>query len=206
MSGNLNAGLQIGVDAYAEFSRTITVARLVHQGIPGFSIPGIITLGPEVTLDMTAQFGISAQGQLLAGVTMNWANLGATLDIIHPSASTSYGFTPQVTKIFNATGTLTATASLGLPVGLAFGIDLLHGKYSKSIALVDAPSVNAQASLSAAYSNVNGAGSLSVNDGQCPGVVWSIGLENKVELNVLDLRTYQLFDWNSPPLASSCIT
>ncbi|KAL9036648.1 MAG: hypothetical protein Q9214_006041 [Letrouitia sp. 1 TL-2023] len=206
MSGNLNAGLQIGVDAFAEFSKTITVARLVHQGLPGFSIPNIITLGPEVTLDMTASFGIQAQGQLLAGVTMSWPNLGATLNILNPSASTSYGFTPQVNRVFDAKGTLTATAALGLPVGLAFGIDLLAGKYSKSIALIDTPAIEAEATFSVAYSNVNGAGSLSINEGTCPGVAWSIGLTNKVELNVLDLRTYQLFNWKSPPLADGCIT
>lgn len=170
------------------------MARLVHQGIPGFSIPNITTLGPEVTLDMTASFGISAQGQLIAGVTMTWRNLGANLNILNPSASTSYGFTPQVSRVFNATGTLTASASLGLALGLAFGIDLLAGRYSKSIALIDTPSINAVASFSVAYSNVNGAGGLSVNGGTCPGVAWTIGLENKVELNVPDLRTYQLFD------------
>ena len=141
MSGNLAAGLTIGVDAFAEYKKKITVARLVHQGVPGFSIPNIITLGPEITLDMTAEFGISAQGQLLAGVTMTWPNINANLDILNPSASSSSGFTPQVNRIFNATGTLTATAALGLPVGLAFGIDLLAGKYSKSIALIDTPAV-----------------------------------------------------------------
>lgn len=192
MSGNLAAGLEIGIDAYAEFTKTLNIARLVHQGVPGFSIPGIVTLGPEITLDMNAEFGISAEGQLLAGVQMNWPSLGANLNMLNPSASSYYGFTPQVTKIFNATGTLTASASLGLPVGLAFGIDLLNGKYSKSTALIDTPSINAQASFSAAYSNTDGG---SVNGGTCPGVVWSIGLENKVELDVLDLRTYQLADW-----------
>ena len=62
LSGNLRAGLEIGVDAFAEYQNTITVARLVHQGIPGFSIPDVITIGPEITLDMTADFDISAEG------------------------------------------------------------------------------------------------------------------------------------------------
>ncbi|KAL8692316.1 MAG: hypothetical protein Q9218_002633 [Villophora microphyllina] len=206
LSGNLRAGLEIGMDAFAEYRKTITVARLVHQGIPGFSITNVITVGPEITLDMTADFRVSAQGQLLAGITANWPNFAANLDMVNPSRSTQSGWVPQVNRIFNVTGTLSASAALGLPLGINFGIDLLAGRYSKSIALVDTPAIEADATFSANYVNVNGVQSVSVNQGTCPGVAWTVGLTNKLELNVLDLRTYPLYNWASPPLADGCIT
>lgn len=205
MAGNLQAGLEIGMDAYAEYDKSLTLARLVHQGIPGFSIPNVITVGPEVTLDLTADFSVSAEGQLLAGITLSLPDFGANLDVFDPSRSTSHGSVPEVHRIFNATGTLTATASLGLPLGLAFGIDLLAGRYSKTIALIDTPAIEAVATLSATYQNIDGVGSSSVNGGDCDGVEWQIDVRNDLTLNVLDSRNYDLFSWVSPPLAQGCI-
>ncbi|KAL8871510.1 MAG: hypothetical protein Q9174_002673 [Haloplaca sp. 1 TL-2023] len=174
ISGNLRAGIQIGLDAL---------------------------VGPEVTLDLKADFAISAQGQLLAGIIATWPAFNANLDFVNPSRSTQSGFVPRIERIFNAKGTLTASTSLGLPLGLAFGIDLLNGRYAKTIALINTPAIGAEASFTAAYGANSGG---SIGDGTCPGVAWSIGLSNKLELNVLDLRTYPLYTWNSPPLADGC--
>ncbi|KAL8962365.1 MAG: hypothetical protein Q9183_005170, partial [Haloplaca sp. 2 TL-2023] len=208
ISGNLRAGIQIGLDAYAELRKEITLARLV---------------GPEVTLDLKADFAISAQGQLLAGyflpsntatlqrvcadfcirIIATWPAFNANLDFVNPSRSTQSGFTPRIERVFNARGTLTASSSLGLPLGLAFGFDLLNGRYAKSIALINTPAIGAEASFTAAFKADSGS---SIGDGTCPGVAWSIGLSNDVELNVLDLRIYPLFTWDSPPLADGCVT
>ena len=139
-------------------------------------------------------------------MTASWPNFAANLNLLNPSASTQSGFVPQVTRIFNATGTLSASAALGLPLGIAFGIDLLAGRYSKTIALIDTPAIEADATFTANHQSINGVSSVSIGDGTCPGVSWSIGLTNKLELDVLNLRTYQLYNWASPPLADGCIT
>ena len=119
---------------------------------------------------------------MLAGIHFSLPNFTQTIDFIHPEKSVSRGWTPRVSRVFNATGTLKATAYLGLPLGVSVGIDILDGKYSLQAGLVDTPSVDLTASYTASYSNDNGAITASSGSDTCNGIDWYIDVENRVDL------------------------
>lgn len=64
--GNLYAGLYLGVNAFAKYEKTYE-KELFNKGLPGWSIPGIVNLGPMLTLCVEADIAIEAEGQLLTG-------------------------------------------------------------------------------------------------------------------------------------------
>jgi hypothetical protein len=118
---------------------------IVKASLPGFSIPKVVTIGPSLKL----------------GISYSWPAMAATLDVVHNSRSSRSGFSPIVNRKSEAYGDITATASLGLPVTLAFGLDFfdsthchssvrleadkITGKWSKDIDTKVVPSINSVA-------------------------------------------------------------
>lgn len=205
--GNLYAGLYLGVNAFAKYE-TKYEKELFSKGLPGWSIPGIVNLGPMLTLGIEAGITIEAEGQLLTGASLNWPSFEATLDFIDDSKSSSSGWTPNIDHKFQAAGKLSAEASLGLPVSVEFGIDLLNKKFKRTVALTDTPALAAEAELSISYDAEEGT-TIGDEEGECPGIAWSISLKNEVALEFKDEKdegpTFPLFEWTSPPLAEVCI-
>lgn len=142
MSGNVAAGVELGIDAQASLSQTFTYP-IAQVGVPGFSIPQIITVGPEIALSAEVELGVSLAGQVLAGVRMTIPNFQANLDLVDGSKSGSSGFTPQFEKIFEAKAEITATAGLGLPLSVAVGIDIPAIKWKKTASINEKPAVEA---------------------------------------------------------------
>lgn len=139
-------GAFLGVNAFTKYEKTIK-KELMKRNLAGWEIPKIVSLGPSISLSTQATFSVEAEGQLLAGASLNWPAFEATLDFVDTRKSTQSGWTPQVTKKFDARGELTATAALGLPVTLSFGVDILSGKIKKEIELSDIPALTAEAKL-----------------------------------------------------------
>lgn len=139
-------GAFLGVNAFTKYEKTIK-QELMKRNLAGWEIPKIVSLGPSVSLSTQATFSVEAEGQLLAGASLNWPAFEATLNFVDTSKSTQSGWTPQITKKFDAHGELTATAALGLPVTLSFGIDVLDGKFKKEIELSDIPALTVEAKL-----------------------------------------------------------
>jgi hypothetical protein len=189
VNGDLKASLGLALDAYASYSATLASQRVSAIGLPGFSIPNIITIGPELTLDMTATVSVSADGQLYAGGSLNMPSFSANVDFIHNSNSHSSGWTPQYTWNIGAYGTITAEATLGIPFGLALGVDILEGKFSLQAAIVDTPELNAVMSYTGSIDIGSDTCSTSVVPTACQGVAWSIALANSVDLQFLN--TYE---------------
>lgn len=200
ITGNMYAGVYLGVNAFAkweyEFHRD-----LLKVGLPGWSIPGIVTLGPQVILSVKATIGIEAEGQLITGASFTWPNFAATLDFVDRKKSSKSGWSPTVDSKFQAHGSLEASAALGLPVTVEFGIDILNGKYKSAIGLVDTPSIVASAEFSVDY----GTETNEWGTDECYGVGWDIKLTNEVKVEVTDLAEWPLDEWVSPALAEGCI-
>ncbi len=199
VSGNMYVGLYIGVNAFAKWEKSWE-KEILEKGLPGWSIPHIITLGPKITLSGKATIGVEAEGQLLTGASLTWPAFEATLDFAHPDKSTQSGWTPQLDHVFQTHGGVTATAALGLPVSLWFGIDILDGLFKEGVALVDTPAVVGEATLEV---NVGTQENSFGND--CAGIAWDIKLTNEVTLEVDKGPTFHLKDWASPALAEGCI-
>jgi hypothetical protein len=142
MNGNIYAGLFLGMNAFAEWDPKDEYDFLT-MGLPGFEIPHIIIVGPTLSLGVSIDLDISAVGQYLVGAGLTWPSLSATLDFVHSGGSSQSGWTPTVNDTVQGDGSLTVNSTLGLPITLGFGINVLDGKYEKEIKLVDTPGVRA---------------------------------------------------------------
>lgn len=166
MKGNLHAGVELGVEFPAIYEHEIGRYRPLEVGVPGFSIPNIVTVGPMVTLDIAATLRIEAQGQAIAGFQYYLTGFEQPIDFIDKSKSKSVGWTPHVEHVFNAMGSLSATAELGLPIGVTVGVSLLGGKYTLSAGVVDTPSIDFTASFAVSADETG----VTINDGRCNGI------------------------------------
>lgn len=184
LQGDLNANVQLGVDGFYRFERPVFQQRLFTEGLPGFAIPDIISIGPYLSIDIAAVVKVETIGQILAGVNLHWPKIGMFVDFMDFGSAKSYGYAPIVTPVFKASGNVTVTAQLGLPVGINIGVDILNGVFEKSIALVDTPAVEAVAEYSVSYDSTTG--QTTVGKDGCAGIHFYSDLVNKLELQIFD--------------------
>lgn len=186
IAGNLAASLGLAINGFASQTATPAIERIAAVGLPGFTIPKIVTVGPELTLDMSVTIRVSADGQLFAGGTLTMPDFVAFVDFVHGANSHSSGWTPQYTWEVGAFGTISAQATLGIPFGLALGIDILGGKYKEQAALVDTPEMTATMSYTGSIEIGSDTCTTEVVPLACEGVTWSIGLANRVDMTILN--------------------
>ena len=159
INGNLDIRALIGITGQASYSNHALTKTLFSSGLPGFSIPGIINLGPQITATANLDVDVNAAGQLLAGFELAWPNAQTTIDLVAATQSNS-GWTPSFSPTLRATGTFGITLTPSIPVSLGFGISVLGGAWSKTLALVETPSLT----LSAAAYGAVGIGSKKMED------------------------------------------
>ncbi|KAK4124723.1 hypothetical protein N657DRAFT_670636 [Parathielavia appendiculata] len=200
VTGNMYIGMYLGVNGFAKWEKEWE-KEIFSKGLPGWSIPGIVTLGPKITLSGKFVIGVEAEGQVLTGASLNWPGFEAKLDLKNSRNSYQKGWTPNIDHTFQTRGAVTATAALGLPVSLWFGIDILNGLFKEGIALVDTPAITGTAEFEV---NV-GTEETSVGSDECKGIAWDIKLTNEVTLEVDDGPEWKLAEWASPALAEGCI-
>ncbi|KAJ4359090.1 hypothetical protein N0V95_002484 [Ascochyta clinopodiicola] len=198
--GNMYVGAFLGVNAFTSYEKTIRKDLFV-KGLPGWEIPKIVSLGPRVILGAQATFSIEAEGQLLTGASLNWPAFEATLDFVDQSKSSQSGWTPEVTTKFDAHGSLSAKAALGLPVTLSFGINILDGKFEKAVNLTDIPAITAEAKLEFDV----GTSKTQFGGDDCQGIAWDIALTNELRIDAPESPGWKLKEWKSPALAKGCI-
>ncbi|KAL3444142.1 hypothetical protein BJX65DRAFT_311109 [Aspergillus insuetus] len=198
LSGNLQASIQLGLNAYAEYEHTVASVRLLTIPIDGFEIPEIITVGPAITFDVDATVEVDALGQVLAGATLTWAHMGAHLDVYNLGKTTGHGFDPQISPVFNISGQVNATASVGIPIGFGIEIDILDGEWRKEIALVDRPAIQAVASYSASNTGDT--------EDNCKGILWYANFVNELKFELFDEdHMYDIGSWEGPAFVQGCI-
>ncbi|KAF4549188.1 Hypothetical protein D9617_23g006030 [Elsinoe fawcettii] len=204
LNGNIYAGVYIGVNAFASYEKVYN-KDLISQGLPSFSIPGIVTVGPKVTVSVQSKLKVNAEGQILVGASLNWPNIKANLDLLDKSKSYQSGFVPTIDKKFQAYGDLTAEASLGLPMTLFFGIDLLGGTIKKGVSLTDTPAVTASASLNVNANFGTGQSNSVTSKNGCFGIKYNVGASNDLSMDILGLTTLTLSHWENPALVAGCL-
>ncbi|KAG9519860.1 hypothetical protein KCU93_g7884, partial [Aureobasidium melanogenum] len=203
LRGDLNANVQIGVDGFYQFERPILEIPLTPDiGLPGFSIPGVITIGPYLTVDLVAKIEVEAVGQILAGVNLDWPEMGMFVDFLLPGSAKSYGFSPIVTPVFKASGEITATASLGIPIGINLGVSVLDGIWEESLALVNTPAIQAVAEYSASYDKEEG---VQLGGDECAGIYFYSNVVNSLELEVPFVGAFDLGKWEGPKFIEGCV-
>ncbi|UKZ78866.1 hypothetical protein TrVFT333_006612 [Trichoderma virens FT-333] len=205
MDGNLDVGLYLGMNAFAQWNPKEEYDFL-SVGLPGLSIPDILTIGPVLSLGVSVDLDVSAVGQYLVGADMEWTQLSAKLDVLNPRSSSKSGWTPNIRDTVQADGSLTINSTLGLPVSLGFGLNILNSKYEKEIKLVDTPGVRASMEYDFTDEVNNGEVNTDPEDG-CYGIHWSVGMVNTVALDLFDIGQgkYTLDEYDAPVFASGCI-
>lgn len=193
-------GAYLGVRAFTKYEKTVRKDLFV-KGLPGWEIPHIVSLGPRAILSTQATFSIEAEGQLLTGASLNWPAFHAHLDFVDARQSSQSGFVPQVDRKFDAKGELTATAALGLPITLSFGINILDGRFEKAVNLTDIPGITAEAKLEFEV----GTSKNQFGGDDCQGIAWDIALTNELRIDVPKSEGWKLGSWKPATLAKGCI-
>ena len=173
LNGNIAAALKLGIDANVAFDDKLTYPILSVPVPPGFSIPKLFTVGPQVTLDAEVALGITLAGQVLAGVKMSIPNFSANLDLVDGSKSVSSGFTHTYDKTFEAKAAISARAAFGLPLGIGLGIDIPPINFRKTAALYDKPYIEATMN----YSGSTTSEGIDGNNNCLNGIAYAINCE-----------------------------
>lgn len=139
---------------------------------------------------------MQASGQIQVGANASLTGFSAKLDLIDSSQSSVTRFTPVFTNSFSASGQITASATFGLPVSLAVGIDViaLGPKGRKVIALTNEPSLKAEVTFGA----TTGGASCGVGAGL------SLTFAAPTRLDFFGLKQVPLANPTIPPLAAGC--
>ncbi|KAF3009213.1 hypothetical protein E8E14_007544 [Neopestalotiopsis sp. 37M] len=210
INGNMYAGLFVGVDAFATIKKKNT-KTLFKRGLPTLSIPKIFVLGPSVSLGVSAEARIEVIGRALAGASLNWPKINGTINFLDKTKTVTSGFTPVLNGTLQTTKKSKLILSLGLPVAIEFGLDLLDGTWKKEASLTETPSLQAvldyEESMKISGTTENGGcGSVDTTPStKCYGVYWNITAVNDVELNLFDVVNYNLFHWESKVIAEGCV-
>lgn len=114
--------------------------NLVTQGLPGLSITNIITIGPYVTVDVGATSKFSLQGAIEYGWYLDWPYIDASIDLVNPLGTIqASGLQPYVYTVTDFSEAASMAASVFSTVALRFGINILSGKYTVDVGLVNKP-------------------------------------------------------------------
>jgi hypothetical protein len=202
VEGHMYMGLYVGIDAFAEAEQTAT-KEIIKRGLPGWSIPGIISIGPELSLSVEAGVKVEAEGQIFAGASLTWPNFTATFDIAHPSQSTKDGWDPIFDRKLNVHGEVTASAHLGLPIKLFFGVDVFDGTFTLGAGLVNMPEIVAKATFEAAADTT--AQTPTIGNDECIGVSFDVSLTNDLKFEMDPGGSWEIASWPGPTLASVCL-
>ncbi|KIV83450.1 hypothetical protein PV11_05473 [Exophiala sideris] len=203
INADLEAGLNLGLVAQATFKDTKTKS-LIKQAIPdlGVSVKGVFAAGVYIAVDAVATLDIEAQGQALIGITMTISDFQATLNLLDENSAASSsisGYTPTFKKTFEASGQISASATLALPVSLNVGIEITPLSYKKTLSLIEQPSL---------YGNVSFAGSAGGADAASDtcnnGFQYFASAQNDVSFDFFGIKTFTLNHYDSPPIQQGC--
>lgn len=204
--GDLTVAVKVGVDANFKYEQTFS-QQLFQVGIPGTCIGGIVCVGPSVKMGADVKLTADANGQLLAGAAITIHDARASVDMLASQKGTASGWQPEFIPTLEAKGSIALKADVGIPVAIVVGVDILSGKFKKEIALIDRPSIIAEAAVSASISTgTDGTvtGSVGTTDG-CKGIATKISLKNKMWAEIPGLNPFVLADMDPKKLAEKCI-
>lgn len=191
-------------------------SQIFSDGLAPFDIPDVFSIGPMLTVDVSFNLQVSASGRLVAGVNYAWDNAQAHLDLANkdPGASHETGWQPTIHKTFNmSAGQLDVNGTFGVPISLAFGVNILNGKFDQNISITDTPNIELDtivntpgSSPQKRYEDRNHARDLLIRqEDQCSnGVQEIIKFGDAVNFNVFDLWATQLATF-STQVFSTCI-
>lgn len=207
-NGTLHGVFQLGIVAAAKYERDIGPVVFAEAPLGGIKLPGIITIGPTLSIGAGGKITAEATGQLLAGIILDWPSLVAKIDVADLGSTSASGFTPNITPVFNASGELSISADAHLNVALGFTVDLLNSKWRKQAALVDQPGVVVKAALSAEASlDANNNPTYQIGNDNCSGIGITATPYKKVVASLSGFEDKEIpgTSWTAKDPLSACI-
>lgn len=154
-------------------------------------------LGPQASISVAFTATLEGKLELLIGGSLEIAPGSARASVKDTASNGIKGLEVTFNPVFRANGSFTATGDLGLPIALECGIDVLNGKFKKTVGLIDTPSIYMQA-----IANRADDGSVPCND----GVELRVGVKNRIHVAALSLWDYDLRDDVIYEASLGCVT
>ena len=186
VTADMAAVVQLGVEAEFELTLAKLEVKLATIGVEGLlSIPGAISVGPFADVAVEVIPKLTLSGTLFAGAQMTWRQAKARLSWGMDVANSASGWAPEIKPVFNATGEVGVALDVGLPIGVNFGISILNGKYKRSFAIEERPSIEAKASIGGSLTREkqkDGSKKIEAKFGveECKGIKASISFKNEL--------------------------
>lgn len=201
VNGDLLAQVNLGLIAEVGYAYSIE-KELWSQPIPsaGIKIGNFLTVGVAVTVAAKAEFEISAQGEVIAGLAARWDDINVHVNLVNPRDNRMSGFDPKWEHKFEAAGQISATMGLGLPVTIGVGVNIPPLQFNKQIGVVNTPKVEAEIKYTST-------GIAEPEEDQCGiggGLGWSVTASDKLSLDLLG-NEIELATLAEKELAGGCI-
>ncbi|KAH8896306.1 hypothetical protein GQ53DRAFT_819421 [Thozetella sp. PMI_491] len=147
------------------------------------TIPGIITLGPQVSISAAVDLTLQSQlgAEIALGGSLSISKGKASLDAVNKTNNGIEGLVSKFTPVTRFKGDLAASVEFGLPVALECGLDVLNGKFKQTVGLVNKPSVYVKAKV-ADKENTKCKG----------GVELLVGANNRIYVEAFQSWDYQI--------------
>jgi hypothetical protein len=126
--------LELGLILSGSLSYNATVP-LGTVAIPALMIPGIVTVGPDIKLEIG--LGVYAEGSIRVsgGVKLKFTKASFHMDLLQPSNSAGYNLAPAVTMIYpKFEGSFKVILNPFIRCSLEIGINILNGKLASATA------------------------------------------------------------------------
>jgi hypothetical protein len=158
--------------------RKDTTKRLASISIADLILPGVMDIGPILSLDIGVDIGVGIEGKMLAGAILSWPAISANIDLKEAKNNQALGIVPEVTPIFEAEGEMSVTAGAFTALKLALGVSILDGKFDFTAGVQLQPRLELSATVGF-KADLNGI-TLETQNG-CRGI--ELGLTPKIEVN-----------------------
>ncbi|KAJ7161893.1 hypothetical protein C8R43DRAFT_991705 [Mycena crocata] len=188
VDGQLDFAAGVGVIFSLTYKDKIAERNIFEIGLSPLQIPGIIVLGPMLTMDTGVGYevsGFQSEGKFLARTNFGWSNMTAKLDMV---GDTSYlgEWVPIVPRpLVSAELKGKATLDPYISAGLLFGVSILKGKFKARTGVEVRASLPVTASVAVSGSSDN---DVTLN-GDCRGITIELAAKLEIYLTV-DITKY----------------
>ena len=179
LSGSWHSELALAMKLEGQYTIPVFENELLAVNLIELQIPGFVSIGPQVSISASIDLEFDAEAEILVGAKLDLDPSEAKVDFLDESNSHVSGFIPNLTPIakFRGDPELSATLALGFPVALEFGLDLLDGKWKRTVGLVDKPSF----AITAAKSG----------ESDCNGIQIGLSVENDIYAAAEAVKEYK---------------
>ncbi|KAF4551063.1 Hypothetical protein D9617_14g075190 [Elsinoe fawcettii] len=198
IAARVNISMYMGVNAFAKLEYTKDMP-IYSDGAPGCSIPGIATIGPRWGISVRGTVAIGLQGQILAGYSWGFPNARTYVDLLDIKKSYSYGWTPKLERKLEAYAEVFLEVQLGVPLEIAFGINIFKGLVQKEAVISLTPGVQARFSYTLIDVSTEG-----TKKSDCSGIKWTFGPVIDLNADAFNVKQLNLWHWEQT-WAEGCI-